>query len=159
MSDAAPPTHRIVPGAPPPTPLSKSQQKKKRKVAGTKRPDGEDGPDVASPKDAALIDHVPSADHTDPSLLAPPEESAVAAAASEMVAHIAPSIIDPILTNAPKKTSAVVELVNKRYRAMTKKIVRTPLSPCVNRLPPDRPARHVESRATRHSTAGAHLVR
>ena len=154
MSDAAPPTHRIVPGAPPPTPLSKSQQKKKRKVAGMKRPDGEDGPDVASPKDAALIDHVPSADHTDPSLLAPPEESAVAAAASEMVANIiAPSFIDPILANAPKKTSAVVELVNKRYRAMTKKIVRSPFSPCVNKLFPDRPARRVMSKpgATRHS--------
>ncbi len=156
MSDAAPPAHRIVPGAPPPTPLSKSQQKKKRKVAGTKRPDGEDGPDVASPKDAALIDHVPSADHTDPSLLASPEESAVAAAASEMVAHII--AIDPILINAPKKTSAIVELVNKRYRAMTKKIVRSPLSPCVKNHLPDRPARHVESRG-RRVTAGAHLVR
>lgn len=145
MSDAAPPSQRIVPGAPPPTPLSKSQQKKKRKVAGTKRPDGSDGPDVVSPKDAALIDHIPSADHTDPSLFAPPEEGAVAAAASELVANIAPSIIEPILINAPKKTSAVVELVNKRYRALTKKIVRSPLCSCVNRLLPDPPARHVES--------------
>ena len=145
MSDAAPPAQRIVPGAPPPTPLSKSQQKKKRKVAGAKRPDGSDGPDVASPKDAALIDHVPVADHTDPSLLAPPEESAVAAAASEMVASIAPSIIEPILINTPKKTSAVVELVNKRYRALTKKIVRSSLCPCAKKLPPDRPARRVEN--------------
>jgi hypothetical protein len=127
MSDAAPPAQRIVPGAPPPTPLSKSQQKKKRKVAGAKRPDGSDGPDVASPKDAALIDHAPTTDNTDPSLLAPSEEVAAAAAASEKVADIAPSIIDPILANAPKKTSAVVELVNKRYRALTKKIVRSPL--------------------------------
>lgn len=145
MSDAAPPSQRIVPGAPPPTPLSKSQQKKKRKVAGGKRPDGSDGPDVASPKDAALIDHIPSVDHTDPSLFAPPEESAVAAAASEMVANIAPSIIEPILINAPKKTSAVVELVNKRYRALTKKIVRSILCPCVNKILPDPAARHVES--------------
>jgi hypothetical protein len=150
MSDAAPPAQRIVPGAPPPTPLSKSQQKKKRKVAGAKRPDGSDGPDVASPnvaspKDAALIDHVPTADHTDPSLLAPPEEGAIAAAASEMVASIAPSIIEPILINAPKKTSAVVELVNKRYRALTKKIVRSLSCPCVKKPLPERPARHVES--------------
>jgi len=123
MSDAASPTQRIVPGAPPPTPLSKSQQKKKRKVAGVKRPDGSDGPDVVKPKDAALIDHVPTADNTDPALLASPEEAAVAAA-SEKAADIAPSIIEPILANAPKKTSAVVELVNKRYRALTKKIVR-----------------------------------
>ena len=124
MSDVAPPTQRIIPGAPPPAPLSKSQQKKKRKVAGTKRPDSADGPDVVSPKDAALIDHAPTADHTDPSLLVFPEEAAAAAAASEMAAEIAPSIIEPILANSPKKTSAVVELVNKRYRALTKKIVR-----------------------------------
>jgi hypothetical protein len=135
MSDAPPPAQRIVPGAPPPTPLSKSQQKKKRKVAGTKRPDGSDGPDVASPKDAALIDHVPTPDNTDPSLFAPPEEGAVAAAASEIVANIAPSIIEPILIHTPKKTSAVVELVNKRYRAMTKKIVRSLLCPCVKKTP------------------------
>jgi len=150
MSDAPPPAQRIVPGAPPPAPLSKSQQKKKRKVAGAKRPDGSDGPDVASPKDAALIDHAPSADHIDPSLLAPSEEYAVAAAASEIVANITPSIIEPILANASKKTSAVVELVNKRYRALTKKIVRSLLCSCVKKLHPERPARHVESRAMRH---------
>lgn len=126
MSDAAPPPQRIVPGAPPPAPLSKSQQKKKRKVAGTKRPDGSDGPDVASPKDAALIDHAPSPDSTDPSLLTVPGDFAVAAAASETAAEIAPSILEPLLANSPKKTSAVVELVNKRYRALTKKIVRSP---------------------------------
>jgi len=147
MSDAAaPPAQRIVPGAPPPTPLSKSQQKKKRKVAGAKRPDGSDGPDVASPKDAALIDHVPTADHTDPSLLSPPEEGAIAAAASELVATLVPSIIDPILASTPKKTSAVVELVNKRYRALTKKIVRSLSCPCIGKLLPDSPARRVESR-------------
>ena len=148
MSDAASPTQRIVPGAPPPAPLSKSQQKKKRKVAGTKRPDGSDGPDVASPRDAALIDHAPTADSTDPSLLVPPEEVAVSAAASEKAAEIASSIIEPILANSPKKTSAMVELVNKRYRALTKKIVRLLFMSFCQEPYPAGPARRVESRAT-----------
>lgn len=151
MSDASPLTQRIVPGAPPPTPLSKSQQKKKRKVAGAKRTDGSDGPDVATPKDAALIDHAPTTDNTDPSLLAPPEEVAVAAAASETIADIAPSFIEPfLLANTHKKPSAVVELVNKRYRALTKKIVRSLSMSPGEKSHPDSPTRHVESQATRH---------
>ena len=133
-----------------------AKEKKNYKVVRPERSDGSDGLDVAKPKDTALIDHAPTADKTKPALLASPEEAAAAAATSEKAADIAPSTIDPILANAPQKTSEVVELVNKRYGTLTKKLVRLPLmsfceAPCPGAL-------RVMSTVGRRVSRDAHLV-
>jgi hypothetical protein len=127
MSDVATPI-RIVPGAPPPTPLSKSQ-KKKRRAAQTSGKDDQalDSPAVAnghghadlnSATDAALIDSLPTPSHIKSELVTKPEDLANAAIASEAAAGVA-----PIISLPTKRASAVVELVNKRYRTLHKKIV------------------------------------
>lgn len=102
-------TQRIVPGAPPPPPLSKSQ-KKKRKI--TKK--STDEPlDVSS---AALIEKAP--------VKADVEEGAVA---EELVAQPdlvkAPTATEELGEVATSKPSPMVELLNKRIRVFTKKIV------------------------------------
>lgn len=104
-------TQRIVPGAPPPTPLSKSQ-KKKRKV---KKPteSGSDSP-VAIPDaaSAALVEQAP--EPTDiregsvaPELVAEPESQAPPLPEEEVLL----------------KPSPIVDLIHKRLKATTKKIV------------------------------------
>lgn len=128
MSEA--PTLRIVPGAPPPAPLSKSAKKKRRAALASTKGDEHDvespvtnGHGLNSAVDAALVDHVPPTKELNSGLVAKPEEVANAAIASEAASEVA-SIL-PLPSKRP--TSAVVELVNKRHRALNKKIVSSSL--------------------------------
>lgn len=124
MSEA--PTLRIVPGAPPPTPLTKSQRKKRR-AANAQKGDEHDvespvasGHGLNSALDSALVETATS-DLT-PSLVSKPEDVTDTAIASEAAADI---LSPTSLLNLPlKKTSAIVELVNKRHRTLHKKIQR-----------------------------------
>jgi len=106
---ATTPTIRIVPGAPPPPPLSKSQ-KRKRKSNKTKTPD--------SPLEGSPI--CLDVNFTTPLDKAPEEsEAKESAGAVELVAASeAPTNDDALL-----KPSPAVELLQKRMRALNKKIV------------------------------------
>ncbi len=108
-------TQRIVPGAPPPVPLTKSQLKKKRK---TKKADGTDDAPVTIPDAAAaaLVEKAPDA--------AAVENGTVA---SELIVQDAPP---PPAAPASEpdtnslKLSPIVDLVTKRLKVTNKKIVR-----------------------------------
>lgn len=124
MSEA--PALRIVPGAPPPAPLTKSQKKKRR--AGNPLGNEHDvdspitnGHALNSAIDSALVETAPATSELNPSLVAKPEDVANAASASE----IAADVLSPtaLLGLPSKKTSAIVEVVNKRHRTLHKKIV------------------------------------
>jgi hypothetical protein len=124
MSEA--PALRIVPGAPPPAPLTKAQKKRRRAALLSAKGDEHDldspmtnGHGLNSAVDAALLDSAPSAKDLASPLVTKPEEFANAAIASETASEVA-----SILPLAPKRpTSAIVELVNKRHRTLHKKIV------------------------------------
>ena len=108
-----PVVQRIVPGAPPPAPLSKSQLKKRRKAKGGKG-DSADAESPATPVtaagDKAFEARTPEAREGS---LAPPE----GINRSESQATPLPEE-DVLLKHSP-----IVELVNKRLKATTKKIV------------------------------------
>jgi len=108
-------TARIVPGAPP---LSKTQKKKRR----TNKPKTAD-----SPVEGSVI--IPDAT---PAALAPEQE--VMKEATVAPEPIAPSeaatFDDPTF-----KSSPVVEILQKRLKALNKKIVREHI--CVSASPPD----------------------
>ena len=131
MSDTpGTPTIRIVPGAPPPAPVSKSQKKKhKAKAAAIKRTTSEQTttgeseqptvvvPDAAS---AALIEEAPSsADLTQ------------GAVAEQLI--VTPQVLTPAPREATPlpggegegKMSPIVDLLNKRLKTTTKKLVRS----------------------------------
>ncbi|KDQ57584.1 hypothetical protein JAAARDRAFT_69680 [Jaapia argillacea MUCL 33604] len=105
------PVLRIVPGAPPPTPLSKSHKKKKKVKGGT----GLDSPVVVSDSSsAALLETAPKqSDIREGSvaseLLAPRDSTEPQSAVS-----------DP----AQRSSSPAAELVSKRLKALGKKISR-----------------------------------
>lgn len=128
MSEA--PTLRIVPGAPPPTPLTKSQRKKRRAANAQGKGDEHDvespvanGHGLNSALDSALVETTPATSELPPSLVSKPEDVANAAISSDAGADI---LSPASLLNLPsKKTSAIVELVNKRHRTLHKKIVRS----------------------------------
>jgi hypothetical protein len=98
---------RVVPGAPPPTPLSKSQ-KKKRKAKKTGDAEELTIPDSAS---AALIEKAPE-----------PVDVQEGAVAPELVAKVEPPSTTPE-EEISYKPSPIVELINKRLKATAKKIV------------------------------------
>ncbi|OBZ68064.1 hypothetical protein A0H81_11920 [Grifola frondosa] len=110
MSEAASPTLRIVPGAPPPPP-SKSQ-KKKRKVTKTKSSD--DGAQVSVPDamSAALLEQAPEESDLKEGSVAP-----------QLVVQPSEEIQTPV-EDVSQKPSPIVELLNKRLKANTKKITR-----------------------------------
>lgn len=103
---------RIVPGALPPAPLSKSQQKKKRK--GPKGDDSQAASPivVSTPLEASQPDVAPSA--------AAVKERLVAPQLTATISIDAQSAVDDDLGYKP---SPVVDLVHKRLKAITKKIV------------------------------------
>lgn len=118
MSANPAPSPRIVPGAPPPAPLSKSQQKKKRKNATPKSvlstPDHQTIP-IPEPRSAALVEKAPVDGEIADELVAKAEE----------LTAIAPEESKPEERGEDKKSSnPIIELVNKRLRTITKKIVR-----------------------------------
>lgn len=104
------PTVRIVPGAPPPAPLSKSQ-KKKRKTTKPKSDQDEsvDVPDTAS---AALIDQAPTEEDVNNGHVAP--ELTTRAESLEATTPVP----------GGQKASPIVDLVTKRLKVTTKKILR-----------------------------------
>ncbi|TFK44212.1 hypothetical protein BDQ12DRAFT_717381 [Crucibulum laeve] len=105
---------RIVPGAPPPAPLSKTQ-KKKRKAKGKSGEPTADSPVTAVPDAtaAALIEKAPE-----------PVEVQEGALAPELVAQ--PETEAPPLPEEEVllKPSPIVDLIHKRLKATTKKISR-----------------------------------
>lgn len=118
------PTLRIVPGAPPPAPLTKSQLKKRRKAAQGNELDspmtnGHGLNSAISAIDSALTEHTPATGDLNSNLLTKPEDMANAAIASETASEVA--AILPGVSKRP--TSAIVEVVNKRHRTLHKKIV------------------------------------
>jgi len=128
MSTASP--LRIVPGAPPPAPLTKSQKKKRRAANAQVKGEEHDaesplinGHDLSSALDSGLVETGPNmASELSPPLVSKPEHALDTAIASEAAADTPSSAA--LLTLPPKKASAIVELVNKRHRALHKKIVR-----------------------------------
>jgi hypothetical protein len=117
MSDTAPSTPRIVPGAPPP---SKSQKKKRRAKAGGKPEDSPAAGSVSIPDttSASLTDTAPA-----------PADIAAGSVAEELIAH--PSVNGDVEHSTPgashssidHKSSPVVEIIHKRFKATAKKIV------------------------------------
>lgn len=106
-------TQRIVPGAPPPPPLSKSQKKKRKggakhgdEHAATSAPQAE----IPDAKAAALVEEAPVVNEggVAEELVVAPEEvkEAISASASET-----------------KKLSPTMEILHKRLRNYSKKIV------------------------------------
>lgn len=120
MSEASAPAVRIVPGAPPPAPISKSQ-KKKRKAAAIKKTASEQSngaehvvvPDAAA---SALIEQAPTENDVKEGSVAP-----------ELVAQSEAQVtreVSPVPGGGEKKPSPIVDMLNKRVKATTKKIVR-----------------------------------
>ena len=103
-----PVVQRIVPGAPPPTPLSKTQKKKRKAKAKS-----------AEPGDAPALPEAASAAPTEKT----PEQEVI----------LAPEVIaqsDSQMSLLPEeevllKPSPIVDLIHKRLKATTKKIVLT----------------------------------
>jgi hypothetical protein len=117
MSDT--PTQRYVPGAPPPVPASKSSKKKRKPVKGGRSEDSPALSSVAIPDStsADLIEKAPGASDIKDgtvadSLLADPN-----------TANGIPSGPPP---SDEAKHSPIVDLIHKRIKATTKKIVRFP---------------------------------
>jgi len=106
MVDATP-AQRIIPGAPPPAPVSKSQ-KKKRKVA--KPTEGDATVSIPDAGAAALVEKAPE-----------PEDIKKGAVAEELVATPAPPASETPVEKP--KASPMVDLLNKRIKIQSKKLV------------------------------------
>jgi len=99
---------RIVPGAPPPAPLTKNQKKKRK---GKGKSDQDEAASIPDTTSAALIEKAPE-----------PSDIQEGAVAPELIARSesqAPIPEDDLLL----KLSPIVDLVHKRLKATTKKIV------------------------------------
>jgi hypothetical protein len=104
---------RIVPGAPPPTPLSKTQKKKRKAKAKSAEPS--DVPTVPEATSAALTEKTPESSEPQEATLLAPE--VIAQSDSQM--SLLPE--EEVLL----KPSPIVDLIHKRLKATTKKIVFT----------------------------------
>jgi hypothetical protein len=105
--------HRIVPGAPPPAPLSKSQKKKRKgKKTTESTPESPTGPTI-SDTPSAIVEKAPESVATREGSIAPEP-----AAQPESLAT--PALEEDL----GLKLSPIVELITKRLKATTKKIVR-----------------------------------
>lgn len=118
MADAAP--KRIVPGAPPPLPLTKSQLKKRKKTTAARKANGDD--QISTPKDAALVDHVPAT--LSPSLVVGDDEKAASTAPDATVPE--PELHPSTIALETQKTPSPIvdQIINKRIKVLGKKIVR-----------------------------------
>lgn len=111
------PAARLVPGAPPPTNLAKTQKKKHKAGAKKSSDQGDERVNVPDTHTATLIDHAPSeADVKEGSFA---HELIVR---TESVAPVTPAGVDD------PKLSPLVEMLNKRLKATGKKIVGTNIS-------------------------------
>lgn len=117
------PAQRIVPGAPPPIALTKSQLKKKRK---TKKTDGAEESAVVIPDAtaAALVEQAPA-----------PADVESGAVAPELVVQEAPppAPVSEAGDASLFPLSPVVDLISKRLKATNKKIVCSILRHVCNR--------------------------
>lgn len=102
------PPQRVVPGAPPPAPLSKSQKKKRK---GKKTGEAEEPLTIPDPTSAALIEKAPE-----------PVDVQGGAVAPELVSKVELPSATPE-EEISYKPSPIVELINKRLKATAKKIV------------------------------------
>lgn len=102
---------RFVPGAPPPPPVSKSQKKKRRTA---KKDEDPISPEVSIPDThaAALKEKAPAE-----------QDVTSGRVAEELVVHSEPAKEEQQLEQGVAKPSPVVDLLNKRYKQLTKKIV------------------------------------
>lgn len=112
----APPALRIVPGAPPPAPLTKSQLKKRKKASTVVKVKDETGASldvVDSPREAALVDHIPSA-----------ISETLVADSDEIKANLEPET--PATALSERHPSPIIDqIVNKRLKHFSKKLVST----------------------------------
>ncbi|PPQ63740.1 hypothetical protein CVT24_004249 [Panaeolus cyanescens] len=106
MSDTV--AQRIVPGAPPPAPLSKSQKKKRRTKGKSEQGDAPSGPEVP-------------AVHSDKDQ--PEQEAEESTPAPEPIVQTE-SLGTPVPEDELLKPSPIVDLVHKRLKATNKKITR-----------------------------------
>lgn len=108
----ATPTARLVPGAPPPAPVSKSQKKKKK--AGAKKSSDHSDEHVVVPDahTAALIDHAPSQSDVQEGTVAPE-----LVARTDSAAPVSPGGADDL------DLSPLVDMLTKRMKTTNKKIV------------------------------------
>lgn len=95
---------RIVPGAPPPAPLSKTQKKRRK----AKKADNSDSVDIPDTTSAALVEKAPE-----------PSDIQQGSVAQELVAEPEPELTAEDISLKP---SPIAELINKRLKATTKKI-------------------------------------
>ena len=104
-------TPRVVPGAPPPAPVSKSQKKKRKGGAKTKE-ESEAGSHVAVPDttSAALIEEAPKQSDVKEGVVAP-----------QLV--VQPSEGEAATPVGDQKPTPIVDMLNKRLKANGKKIV------------------------------------
>ena len=103
---------RLVPGAPPPAPLSKSQKKKRK---GAKSGDISEAASplvVSTPLGASQIETAPSATEVKEGLVAP-----------QLTATLSVDAQSAVGDDLGYKPSPVVDLVHKRLKATHKKIV------------------------------------
>ena len=123
MPEAIAVQQRIVPGAPPPAPLSKLQKKKRNKAKA--KTGGENGTDS---------NNIDSIDRADSPATSVPDSSAVALVdKAHDAADVQKGLLVPDLAAQPEpqtptipeelKPTTVSGLVNKRLKATTKKIV------------------------------------
>lgn len=125
----APTAPRVVPGAPIPT---KSQIKKKKKASKNKSIAGlNDVADTAisTPKDAALVDHVPQNGDITAALVISKEEEKTLADAPVESESLHPSTL--ALAGQKPPSPIVDQIINKRIKAIGKKIVCIIFSPAI----------------------------
>jgi hypothetical protein len=98
-----PGAQRIIPGAPPPAPLTKSQLKRRQKLAKAKTEGTDGGSAVPSAKASALVETAPA-----------PESLP-----DDLVAHE-----NSATSQAPERPpSAIQDVIHKRLKVVNKKIV------------------------------------
>ena len=105
-------TARLVPGAPPP---SKSQKKKKSKSAKKTSEQEDEHTEVPDTEAAALIDHAPTESEVREGSVAP----------ELIVRSTSTRPVSPSADDKDGKSSALVEMLNKRLKATNKKVVCT----------------------------------
>ncbi|KAF9505783.1 hypothetical protein BS47DRAFT_496646 [Hydnum rufescens UP504] len=110
---------RIVPGAPPPVPPTKSQLKKRKQKTAKARTSGEEGLD--SSRDTAPADPVPNSN----SLGGTEEEKKTTEAGPEPELALHPSTI--ALEGQKPPSPIVDQIINRRIKALGKKIQRIAL--------------------------------
>jgi hypothetical protein len=107
-------TARLVPGAPPPARISKSQKKKRKPVKGKSSAEADSAAVVPDAPASSVLSQVPSI----------PDGKEVTVVPSHVTTLASNEIFQPALEDdAGYKPSPVVDLVHKRLKAIHKKIV------------------------------------